>query len=74
MKTIEELSRTEIEHLISEWVHNSRNRNIARSKLLDGLTYEKISESYELSVNQTKNIVQKVKEILLIHVEEGKCG
>lgn len=69
MKPFDEMSRTEIEYLVTEWVHNSRNRSIAKSRFLDGLTYERISEIYELSVNQTKNIVQKVKETLLSHIE-----
>lgn len=68
MKPFDNLSRTEIENLVTEWVHNSRNRSIAKSRFLDGLTYEKISEIYELSVNQTKNIIQKVTEILLDHI------
>lgn len=69
MKPFDNLSRTEIENLVTEWIHNSRNRNIAKSRFLDGLTYESISEIYDLSVNQTKNIIQKVKEILLSHIE-----
>lgn len=68
MKPFDNLSRTEIENLVTEWVHNSRNRSIAKSRFLDGLTYEKISEIYELSVNQTKNIIQKVTEVLLNHI------
>lgn len=69
MKPFDDMSRTEIEYLVTEWVHNSRNRAIAKSRFLDGLTYESISEIYDLSVNQTKNIIQKVKEILLNHIE-----
>ena len=69
MKPFDEMSRTEIEYLVTEWVHNQRNRNIAKSRFLDGLTYERISELYELSVNQTKNIVKKVKKTLLNHIE-----
>ena len=69
MKPFDEMSRTEIEYLVTEYIHNIRNRNIAKSRFLDGLTYERISELYDLSVNQTKNIVQKVKETLLSHVE-----
>ena len=69
MKPFDEMSRTEIEYLVTEYIHNIRNRKIAMSRFLDGLTYEKISEIYDLSVNQTKNIVQKVKETLLSHIE-----
>ena len=64
MKELEELPRTEIEYLIDEWIHNSRNREIVKSRFIDGFTYEKLSEVYELSVNQTKNIVRKAKEII----------
>lgn len=69
MQPFDDMSRTEIEYLVTEWIHNQRNRNIAKSRFLDGLTYESISEIYDLSVNQTKNIIQKVKEILLNHIE-----
>ena len=69
MKPFDDMSRTEIEYLVTEWIHNQRNRNIAKSRFLDGLTYESISELYDLSVNQTKNIIQKAKEILLNHIE-----
>ena len=69
MRPFDDMSRTEIEYLVTEWIHNQRNRNIAKSRFLDGLTYESISEIYDLSVNQTKNIIQKVKEILLNHIE-----
>lgn len=62
---LNDLSNTQIENLIDEWIHNSRNRQIAKSRFLDGLTYERLSEIYELSVNQTKNIVQTAKDIII---------
>jgi Mor family transcriptional regulator len=69
MQPFSDMSRTEIEYLVTEWVHNQRDREVAKSRFLDGLTYEKLSETYELSVNQTKNIIQRVKETLLSHIE-----
>jgi DNA-directed RNA polymerase specialized sigma24 family protein len=71
---LNDLSNTQIENLIDEWIRNSRNRQIAKSRFLDGLTYERLSEIYELSVNQTKNIVQSVKEVLLRHLPQEKGG
>ena len=67
---LNDLTNAQIENLIDEWIHNSRNREIAKGKLIDGITFERLSEIYELSVTQTKNIVQKVKEILLIHLPQ----
>lgn len=72
MKPFEDMSKSEIEYLVTEWVHNSRNRSIAKSRFLDGLTYERISEIYDISVNQTKNIIQNVKEILLRHIPQNE--
>ncbi len=66
---IDGYSRTQIEFLISEFILSSRNRDIMRSRFIDGLTYEKLSELYDLSVSQIKNIVYYGKEYL---IEKGK--
>lgn len=65
---IEELSRSEIYHLIDEYIHNQRDREILKRKLTDGITYEKLSEEFDLSVGQTKNIVYKGKDKLFRHI------
>jgi len=67
---LSDLSNTQIEELIDEWIHNSRNRDLAKARFMDGLKYERLSEIYDLSVNQTKNIVQSVKEVLLSHLPQ----
>lgn len=65
---LEELSCSQIEYLIDEWIKNQRNRNVVKSRLLDGLTYEKLSEKYDISVTQAKTIVRKSLEKLCMHV------
>ena len=67
---LSDLSNKQIEELIDLWVHNSRNRDLAKSRFMDGMKYEKLSEIYDLSVNQTKNIVQSVKEVLISHLPQ----
>ena len=65
-----EISRTEIENLIDEWIigkHAERDRDILRLRLLDGLTYEKIAEKKDMSVRQIKNIVYKRQEVVFRH-------
>ena len=65
-----EISRTEIENLIDEWIigkHAERDRDILRLRLLDGLTYEKIAEKKDMSVRQIKNIVYKRQEVVFKH-------
>lgn len=67
-----DLSRSEIEYLIDEWIVNvsnaERNRNLMRRRLIDGVTYEKLAEEFSLSVCQTKNIVYSMTKLLESHV------
>jgi len=61
---IENLSRSEIEYLIDEWVFNERDRKILKRRMLDGIKYEALAEEFDMSVRQTKNIVYKTQEKL----------
>lgn len=53
------LSRSEINKRINEWIFKERDRNILRRRLLDGICYEPLAEEFDLSVRQIKNIVYK---------------
>lgn len=64
MKELENLSRSEIEHLIDEWILKERDRNILKRRLLDGICYEPLAEEFDLSVRQIKNIVYKCEDKL----------
>ena len=65
---LEDLSCSQIEYLVDEWVRNQRDRAILKSRLLDGLTFERLSEKYDLSVTQTKTIVRKATDTLSKHI------
>ena len=68
MKTVlPELSRTQYEELILEWIFSERDREITKRKLLDGVTYERLAEEFDISEVQAKRIVRKSTEILLKH-------
>lgn len=54
-----EKPRSEWERLINEWVFNERDRDIVKRRLLDGVRFEPLAEEFDLSVRQTKTIVQK---------------
>jgi hypothetical protein len=62
------LKRSEVELLINEWIFNERNRSITKRKLLDGVTFEKLAEEYDLSVQQVKTIVYKCSKIIFLHL------
>lgn len=53
------LSRSEIEHLIDEWVLSERDRNILKRRHLDGIHFEPLAEEFDLSDRQIKSIVYR---------------
>jgi len=66
---MKDLSRSEIEELIDEWVFKKRNREILKRRLLDGITYERIAEEFGMSTRQIKNIVYRSETIIFSHVK-----
>lgn len=63
-------SRSEIDRLIDEWVigrNAERDRMILKRRLLDGITYDRLAEEFDLSVRQVKNIVYRREDELFKH-------
>lgn len=54
-----EMPRSEVEHLIDEWIRKERDRAILKRRILDGICYEPLAEEFNLSVQQVKSIVYK---------------
>lgn len=54
-----EMSRSEAEHIIDEWIRKERDRAIVKRRLLDGICYEPLAEEFNLSVQRVKSIVYK---------------
>ena len=65
---INNLSKSDIELLIDEYIHKERDRAILKRRLIDGICYEPVAEELDLSVRQVKNIVYKSRDKLLSHV------
>ena len=59
-----EYTNSELIALIDERIQNERNRKILKRRLIDGITYEKLAEEFELSVAQIKRIVYKGENII----------
>ena len=62
------LSNSEISHIIDEWIHSERGRQLLKRRFIDGVTYEKIAEEFDLSVIQTKTIVYNCEKYLIKHL------
>lgn len=63
-----DLSRSELEHLIDEWILNERDRRILKRRMIDGICYEPLAEEFDLSVQRVKTIVYKGQEKVFRHL------
>lgn len=65
------ISNVELYDIINNWIKGRmayRNKQIMVDRLIEGMTYEKIAEKYDLSINQVKNIVYKNEYIVYRHI------
>ena len=63
-----EYSNSRIREIIAEYVHSERDRAILCRRLIDGVTFEKLAEEFDLSVSQVKRIVLKLSQQVFKHV------
>lgn len=66
----ENISRTDIESVIDEWIVGSqaeRNRQILKRRLTDGIRFELLAEEFGLSVKQTQRIVYAGCRVIFAH-------
>lgn len=62
------LSRSELQYLIDQWIFNERDRAILKRRLLDGVLFEDLAEEFCLSTVQVKTIVYKTMDRLEKHL------
>ena len=65
---ITDLSRSEIDHLIDDWIFNERDRQILKRRMLDGICFEPLAEEFSLSTQSVKNIVYKSMVKIYLHI------
>lgn len=65
------LTVSEIENLIEEWIFSERDRFILKRLLLDGISYEQISEEVGLSTRYTKTVAANQMKILAEHTKKA---
>lgn len=54
-----EYTNSQVRALIEEHIHSSRDREIMKRRLIDGLCYEPLAEEFDLSTVQVKRIVYR---------------
>ena len=65
-----EYSNSQIREIIAEYIHSERDRKILERRLIDGITFERLAEEFDLSVRCTKTIVYRCQKIIFRHVPE----
>jgi DNA-directed RNA polymerase specialized sigma24 family protein len=63
-----EYTNSQIRELISEYIHSERDRAVLNRRLVDGLTFERLAEEFDMSVRQVKNIVYRLQDELFKHM------
>ena len=65
---VKEYTNSQISGIIDEYIHSERDRKLLKRRLIDGITYERIAEEFDLSVRQTKTIVYRADKMIFSHV------
>ena len=63
-----EYTNSQIRELISEYIHSERDRAILCRRLIDGITFERLAEEFEMSPRQIRSIVHKSEIILFKNI------
>lgn len=61
---MKDYTNSQICALIDEYIHNDRDRQILKRRLVDGRCFEPLAEEFEMSDRQIKRIVYKLQERL----------
>ena len=63
-----DLSNSEYERLIDEWIHSEIERKALKRHLIDGIHIEPLSEEIDRSPRQTARILKKAQQNLFKHI------
>ena len=63
-----EYTNSQIRELIAEHIHSQRDRQILERRLIDGITFERLAEEFEMSPRAIRTLVHRNEEILFRHI------
>lgn len=67
-----EYSNSQIRELIAEWIHSERDRRVLERRLIDGITFERLAEEFEMSPKGIQKIVYRCEETLFKHIDMNR--
>lgn len=53
---MKEYTNSRMIEVIDEYIHSERDRNMLKRRYIDGVTYERLAEEFDISVAQVKII------------------
>ena len=65
---MKEYTNSRIREIIWDWIHSDRDRRILEARLIDGMTFERLAEMFDMSDRQIKRIVYKLQEQVFKHL------
>lgn len=65
---IEHITNSQIKDAIDDYIHSERDRALLKRRFIDGICFESLAEEFDLSVVQTKRIVYKQGDKVLMKI------
>lgn len=65
-RNLNDIPNSTLINAIDEWEKSERNRKILKRRLIDGLTFDELSEEFNLSPQAVKTIVYKEGDRILL--------
>ena len=72
MIDLSDITNSQIEHVIDEYIHSERDRLIMKRRLIDGICYEPLAWEFNLSTVSIKKIVYKCEKIIFRHLRSRR--
>lgn len=63
-----EYTNSQIREIIAEYIHSERDRKIMERRLIDGITFDKLAEEFDMSVRRIKTIVYTCQTEIFRHI------
>lgn len=65
---MKEYTNDDMAHVIDQHVHSQRDRAILKRRYIDGIHLEPLSEEFDLTPRQVRNIITKHEAVLFKHL------
>lgn len=63
-ESMKEYTNSRMIEVIEEYIHSERDRNLLKRRYIDGITYERLAEEFDISVAQVKRIIYRHENVI----------